>query len=154
MENYAERLKHFIQVNDIDAYHYVLSDSCHSVEEAAIAMEAAPNDFVKNICMIDESGTLIIAIVKGEDRASTSRAGKALHISRPRLATESEILELTGFPVGGVPSFGCSAIFLVDPKVTEMHYIFTGGGTPHSLIKISVEELLKANKGIVTRVRK
>ena len=36
--------------------------------------------------MINSEGNLIIAIVKGEDRASISRVAKALNIDRPRTA--------------------------------------------------------------------
>jgi Cys-tRNA(Pro)/Cys-tRNA(Cys) deacylase len=117
-------------------------------------MNASSDEFVKNICLIDENQSLIVAIVKGKDRASTTRIGNELKISRPRLANDKEILEQTGFPVGGVPSFGFKAIFLVDPKVTEQSHIYTGGGSPHSLIKISVEELLNTNSGRIVRVRK
>jgi Cys-tRNA(Pro)/Cys-tRNA(Cys) deacylase len=154
MEKYEKRMKQYIEENNLKAEHYVLSDSCHSVEEAAQTMNASPDEFVKNICLIDEYGDSIVAIVKGEDRASTSRIGKALNITRPRLANPLEILELTGFPVGGVPSFGFKSVFLVDPKVVERTYIFTGGGSPQSLIKIAVEEMLYTNRGQVVRIRK
>jgi prolyl-tRNA editing enzyme YbaK/EbsC (Cys-tRNA(Pro) deacylase) len=70
------------------------------------------------------------------------------------LANAEEILKGTGYPAGGVPSFGYDAIFLVDPRITELTYVYTGGGSPNSLIKISVLELLKANKGTVVRIRK
>jgi Cys-tRNA(Pro)/Cys-tRNA(Cys) deacylase len=51
---------------------------------------------------------------------------------------QTEILELTGVPVGGVPYFGFKSVFLVDPKVAAQTYIFTGGGSPQSLLKIAV----------------
>lgn len=54
---------------------------------------------LKNICMIDNDDNLIVAIVKGEHRASTSRVGKALNIDAPRTANESEIIEKQDFPV-------------------------------------------------------
>jgi Cys-tRNA(Pro)/Cys-tRNA(Cys) deacylase len=154
MKKYENMMKQFIKENKLKAEHYTLSESCHSIEEAAKAMNASSNEFVKNICLIDENVSLIVAIVNGEDRASTTRIAKELNISRPRLANEKEILQQTGFPVGGVPSFGFKAIFLVDPKVTEHSYIYTGGGSPHSLIKIRVKELLTINDGRVVRVRK
>lgn len=154
MEEYENIMKTYIEENNLSAEHYLLSDSCHSVEEAAQAVEASSDEFVKNICLIDENKRLIVAIVKGKDRASTTLVGKVLNISKPRLANEREILEYTGFPVGGVPSFGYKAVFLVDPKVTEQPSIYTGGGSPHSLIKVKVEEMLKINEGRVVRIRK
>lgn len=154
MTEYDLKVKEYINSQGIAAQHFILKESCHSVEDAAKAMNASQSEFVKNICMIDEKDRLIIVIVKGEDRASTSRVSKALNIARPRLADEKEILVHTGFPAGGVPSFGFSALFLVDPKVTEREYIYTGGGTPHSLVRIGIEDLLRVNKGMVVRVRK
>ncbi|CUB14767.1 MULTISPECIES: aminoacyl-tRNA deacylase [Bacillus] len=154
MSPYDLKIKEYLNETKINAEHLILNESCHSVEEAAKAVNAYKEEFVKNICMMDQNGNLIVAIVKGEDRASTSRVSKALNIARPRLATENEVLEGTGYPAGGVPSFGYRAEFLIDPRVTELTYVFTGGGSPNSLVKITVEDLLKVNKGIVVRIRK
>ncbi|MDA1612159.1 YbaK/EbsC family protein [Bacillus cereus] len=154
MSPYDLKIKEYLNETKINAEHLILNESCHSVEEAAKAVNAYKEEFVKNICMMDQNGNLIVAIVKGEDRASTSRVSKALNIARPGLATENEVLEGTGYPAGGVPSFGYRAEFLIDPRVTELTYVFTGGGSPNSLVKITVEDLLKVNKGIVVRIRK
>ncbi|EST53859.1 hypothetical protein T458_18790 [Brevibacillus panacihumi W25] len=43
---------------------------------------------------------------------------------------------------------------VVDPKVTELDFVYTGGGSPYSLVRIRVDELLKVNQGTVVRVRK
>jgi len=99
--------------------------------------------------MIDSDQNLIVAIVKGEDRASTSRVAKALKIDRPRIANPEEILDHTAFPCGGTPSFGFSAIFLVDPKVLDKKLVYTGGGSDTSLVRVSSATLLKLNQGKV-----
>ena len=83
MNQYEEKLKKFLQDNNIQGEHLSFNQSCHSVEDAARAANANTDYFVKNICMIDSNGNLIVAIVKGEDRASTSRVEKALNIERP-----------------------------------------------------------------------
>jgi prolyl-tRNA editing enzyme YbaK/EbsC (Cys-tRNA(Pro) deacylase) len=154
MNQYEEKLKKFIQENNIQATHLSFNQSCHSVEDAAKASNTNPDEFVKNICMIDSNNNLIVAIVKGEDRASTSRVAKALEIQRPRTTTPDEILQKTNYPCGGTPSFGYKAIFLIDPKVMEKEIIYTGGGSQNSLVKISTKELQKANNAKIVRVRK
>ena len=70
------------------------------------------------------------------------------------MANPDEILEATGFPCGGVPSFGYDATFLMDSRVMEKESVWTGGGSANSLIKVSPEEMKKANAGKVARVRK
>lgn len=148
-----KNLQEFIKNNSIDVEYLVFEKSCHSVQEAAEAANASLKDFVKSICMVSENRP-IIAIVRGEDRASTSRVEKALNIERPELATPEQILELTGYPCGGTPPFGFDATFLIDEKVMEMELIYAGGGTENSLIRINPDELKRVNNGIVARVRK
>jgi prolyl-tRNA editing enzyme YbaK/EbsC (Cys-tRNA(Pro) deacylase) len=154
MNEFNKKISKYIEEHKIDGEHLIFEQSCHSVPEAAVAAKADVEDFVKNICMIDSEGNLIVAIVKGEDRASTSRVAKALGIDRPRIAIAEEMLEKTGYPCGGTPSFGYVATFLIDSKVMEKEIVYSGGGSQNSLIKISTVELRKANEGRVARIRK
>ena len=154
MNPYEEKIKKYIKDNNIKAEHLSFETSCHSVAEAVQAINASAEDFVKNICLVDDQGNLIVAIVKGENRASTSKIGRHLGIERPRTANPQEILQKTGFICGGVPSFGYLATFLIDPKVMEKEIVYSGGGSEKSLIKIFPQELLKANQGQVIKIRK
>ncbi len=154
MSQYEAKLKKFIRDNDIQCEHFVFEQSCHSVAKAAKAANASEEDFIKNICMVNTHGDLIVAIVKGEDRASTSQIQKALGVEKPRLATPEEILEKTSYPCGGVPSFGYRARFLIDPRVMEKEIVYTSGGSEISLVKISTKELQRANGGTIIRIRK
>ncbi len=152
--DYEEKLKKFITDKGILAEHLSFKESCHSVEEAARTANVGSDDFVKNICLMDSSGNLIVAIVKGEDRASTTKVGEALGIERPRSATPDEMLKIAGYPAGGTPSFGYEAVFLIDSRVMEKDFVYSGGGSENSLVKISPQELQKANKGRVVNIRK
>lgn len=154
MDKYKEKLKKYMKENKIIGEHLSFNQSCHSVEDAAKTANANINDFVKNICMIDPNRNLIVAIVKGEDKASISQIGKALNIERPRIANQEEILQKTGYPCGGTPSFGYNAKFLIDTKVMEKDIIYTGGGSENSLVKIATKELQRANNGKIVRIRK
>jgi prolyl-tRNA editing enzyme YbaK/EbsC (Cys-tRNA(Pro) deacylase) len=154
MDSYEEKIKKYIKDYHIKAKHLSFKTSCHSVGEAARTVNASAEDLVKNICLIGKEGNLIVAIVKGEDRASTKKIGKALGIERPRTANPQEILEKTGFICGGVPSFGYLATFLIDRKVMEKEVVYSGGGSEKSLIRISPQELQKANQGQVVKIRK
>lgn len=154
MNQFELKLKDFIRNNKLQAEHLTFKESCHTVEEAAKAASTSPDNFVKNICMIDNKENFLVAIVKGKDRASTTKIGNILNIEPPRTATPEEILEKTGYPCGGVPSFGYSAQFLIDPKVMEMEFVYTGGGSPNSLVKISPAALLNANNGQILKIRK
>ena len=154
MKQYEEKLQKYIEDSNILCEYLRFEQSCHSVLEAATAAGVEPDDCVKNICLIDSEDNLIVAIVKGDDRVSTSRVGKALNISRPRIANPEEILQKTGYPCGGTPSFGFQALFLIDPVVVERDVVLSGGGSEYSLVKIAPTEMQKANNGKVVKIRK
>ncbi|MBS1266809.1 MAG: Proline--tRNA ligase [Candidatus Woesearchaeota archaeon] len=151
--DYEQKLRNYLDKNKIKCEHLIFKQSCHSVSDAAKAANAQETDFIKSICMMHKN-RLIVAIVKGEHRASTKRVAKALNIDRPRIATPDEVLQKTGYPVGGVPAFGYNAIFLIDPKVMEMKIVYAGGGSSKALTKVSAQEIQKANHGKIVRVRK
>ena len=149
---YDVKLREYIKENAIDAEVISFQQSTHSVAEAAEAVGAEPEDFVKSICMIGTGG-LIVAIVKGEHRASTKRVSKALGIERPRVAEPDEMMELTGYPVGGTPAFGYEATFLMDPKVLEKEKVYSGGGSTNALTYMTTEEMQRVNGATVARLR-
>jgi len=153
MSQYEEKLRTYIKEHEIDAELLTFNQSTHSVADASAAVGAEPEDFVKSIAMIGPDNQLIVAIVKGEHRASTSRVSKALKIERPRIAQPDEVLEKSGYPVGGTPAFGYEAIFLIDPKVMEKAKVYSGGGSEQALTLISPEEMKRANGAKIARVR-
>ncbi len=153
-ESYEGKLKNFIQENRISCEHLTFSECCHSVAEAAQAAGVASQDFVKNVCLVDPRGSIVVAIVKGEDRVDTSRVAKVLGVKKVRIATAKEMLEKTGYPCGGTPSFGFPARFLIDERVMEMEEVYSGGGSEYSLTKMRPGDLILANGGEVIRVRK
>jgi Cys-tRNA(Pro)/Cys-tRNA(Cys) deacylase len=153
-ETYEKKLKNFIQDHQISCEHLSFSECCHSVAEAAQAAGVTPQDFVKNVCLVDPRGSIVVAIVKGEDRVDTSRVAKVLGVKKVRIATAEEMLEKTGYPCGGTPSFSYPARFLIDERVMEMEAVYSGGGSEYSLTKMRPADLVKANQGEIVRIRK
>ena len=154
MNEYEAKLMKYIKDNKISAEHLSFKQSCHSVEEAAQSANASKEDFVKNICLINSDGDLIVAIIKGEDKVDISKIEKKYNTKKLRFATKQEILDKTGYPCGGTPSFGSKAKFLIDSKVMEKDTVYSGGGSENSLVKISTIELQKSNKGKTFEIRK
>ena len=151
---FEEKLKSLMEAKRIQGEHRVFSQSCHSVAEAAAAVGRTAADIIKNVCMLDEKARFIVAIVKGEDRASTMRVAQALGAQKVRTASPDEVLQRTGYPAGGTPSFGYEALFLIDPKVMEKERVYTGGGSENSLVLIDPREIQRANQGQIVRIRK
>ena len=71
-----------------------------------------------------------------------------------RIASNEEVLEKTGYPPGGVPSIGYEATFLIDQRVMEREFVYSGGGSIHSLLKINPIEIQHINKGTIVHIKK
>lgn len=153
MDAHAARLRAWLAEQKVDAEHLVFAVSTHSVAEAAAAAGAPEDAFVKTILML-AGDEIVAAIVKGEDRASTSRVAKLLGVPAVRLATPEEMLARTGYPAGGTPPFGFEARFLVDERVMERAVVYAGGGSDRALVRVAPREMLRANAGAVARVSK
>lgn len=148
-------LKKYIEQTGVVAEILTMQGRVHSVAAASKELSVPADHFIKTVVFTSPEKKFILAIVKGTDRASSKRIGNTLSISRPKLATPEEALELTGYAVGGTPPVGIrNARVLIDPKVMEMDTVIGGGGTDHHLLKIAPEEIVKATNGKVTRVRK
>lgn len=152
LEDFEVKLVDKIKELGADCEHLLFEDSCHSVEEAAAAAGEPPAAFIKSVCLMGNG--LIVAIVSGVDRVSTTRVGEILGIASPRIATADEVLAATGFPVGGVPPFGYPAVFLIDETVMEREVVLGGGGSTKALTKMSPKEIQRLTNGQVARVRK
>ncbi|MFH1520093.1 MAG: YbaK/EbsC family protein [Candidatus Micrarchaeota archaeon] len=153
MNEYEEKLKHYINLHNIKAEHLSFKESCHSVKEAAEVVNAQPTDFIKSICTVDQNGNFFVGIVKGEDKVDISKIQNFAKL-KLRIAKPDEMLEKTGYPCGGTPPFGFTAIFLIDQRVMEKEFVYGGGGSQTALLKISTKELQKANHGQIVEIKK
>ena len=142
---YEEKLKQFIVANQVQVEHLTFTQSTHSVAEAAAVVNATPQDFVKSICLITKSGQIVVAIVKGEDRADRGAVQRLLNVAKLSIASLAEMLDKTGYPAGGSPPFGFAATFVMDERVFEKPVVYAGGGSEQSLIRITPDELRRVN---------
>lgn len=156
MTEYSQRIKTWLDDNNIDADLLKFKESVHSVEEAVMVSGYPVERITKSIVMLTQKNDLVIAVVCAKNRASTERVRKFLkHNERPRIATEGEIEHLTGQKAGGnSPLNASNALILIDPKVLELDWVLTGGGDDRHLIKISIEELKKVTTYTAVRIRK
>ncbi len=144
-KRYEDRLKAYIAEHGIQCEHLVFERSTHSVAEAAEAAGATPQDLVKSVCMLTRDGRVVVAIVKGEDRADRQALQALLGLGKLSIASPQAMLEKTGYPAGGTPPFGFDAAFVMDERVFEAAVVYAGGGSDRALIRIAPGELQRVN---------
>lgn len=151
---YEAKLADHIRARNIQAEQLIFQQSTHSVAEAALAVNATLEDFVKSICFISKTDRIVVAIVKGEDRADRAKVQDAAGLGKLSIASPAEMLAHTGYPAGGTPPFGFEATFLMDERVLERATVYAGGGSEQALIRIAPDELQRVNGALMAVLRK
>lgn len=119
---------------------------------AARAVRCSLGQIAKNILLVSEKNKILV-ITSGDKKVDLKRVSEIFG-RRFRLATPREILEETGYNVGGVPPFGHIKEIktIVDPSIKRYSFVYTSGGTEDTLMKINVDELIRACNGEVLNV--
>ncbi len=156
MSEFSDRMKQWIEEQNVDAEMLRFPDSVHSVREAVAVSGYPVEKFTKSIVMLTPDERLVIALVPADARASTERVRKALGLTdRPRIVTAEESERSLGQQLGGNSSLNApNASILIDPKVLERDWILTGGGDDRNLVKLTVAELKRVVDYTEVRVRK
>jgi prolyl-tRNA editing enzyme YbaK/EbsC (Cys-tRNA(Pro) deacylase) len=144
MSRNSTDLAQYIEEQAITAELLLLPEETPTVEAAAEAVNAHPDQIGKSILFLaDGSPQLIIA--NGLNRVDYKKLADYLGISRRRLklAKADEVLEITGYPVGTVPPFGHNLPIptIIEANVVEQKELYAGGGEINALIRLKTAEL-------------
>ena len=117
-----------------------------SLEQAAQERGQRPEQVVRSILFRLSEGEFILALVAGPAQISWKRLRQHLGQSRLTMATEEEVLTVTGYRIGTVSPFGLASPIkiLIDPGVLDQKEISIGSGIRNTGIVISTADLLRA----------
>ena len=111
--NPVERVRHALQIAGLDAdLVRELPADTSTAETAARAVGAPQGSIVKSLIFLADGAPLLV-LAAGDQRVDVKRLRATLGLSKRRLriAQPAEVLEHTGFEVGGVPPVGHSRPF-------------------------------------------
>lgn len=145
----------------------LITDVGHTptVPAAAQMLGVAPEQIVKTLLFVLEPGEkagqvppAVVVIGNGENRISKKALGQyfGLNPKRVKLAPADTVIDLLGYPPGGVPPFGhrtALPIILEENVVALAHReggrIFGGGGDDHAMLELTVSDLLRVHQPTV-----
>ena len=139
-------LQEFIRAHDIPGEIIHLSVPTPTVETAAQAVSAMPEQIIKSILfMVDGQPVLAVSCGKSsiERRAIADLYGVGK--KRVKLATPEMVLEISGYEVGAMPPFGHRQLLttLIDPRVLDSSEAYAGGGAENALVRLNPQEILR-----------
>jgi prolyl-tRNA editing enzyme YbaK/EbsC (Cys-tRNA(Pro) deacylase) len=145
-------LQRFIREHSVAASLVPLDSPTPTVDRAAAAVGAVPDDIVKSLMFLVD-GEPVVAIACGLGRVDTRAIASHFEVPRKRvrLADAPAVLETTGFEVGSLPPFGHlrALTTLIDRQVLGREEVFAGGGEVNALLRISPREIVRVSGGVV-----
>ena len=114
-----------------------------SLEQAASERGQRPEQVVRSIVFRIGEGEFIMALVAGPSQISWKKLRQHLGQSRLTMASEDEVLEVTGYRIGTVSPFGLARPLkvLIDPSVLNEEDISIGSGIRNTGIILKSADL-------------
>jgi prolyl-tRNA editing enzyme YbaK/EbsC (Cys-tRNA(Pro) deacylase) len=124
---------------------------CHpgvilSLEQAASERGQRPEQIIRSILFRLSRGGFVLVLVTGYKQVAWPALRKHLHTSRISMATEAEVLEVTGYPLGAVSPFGTlqPVRVLMDRGILAEQEISVGSGVRYTTVIMKREDFLRA----------
>jgi prolyl-tRNA editing enzyme YbaK/EbsC (Cys-tRNA(Pro) deacylase) len=124
-----------------------------------------PDQIIKTLLFVLEAGDkagevppAVVVIGNGENRISKKALGQhfGLNPKRVKLAPAETVIDLLGYPPGGVPPFGhrTTVPVILDQNVIALKEryndrIFGGGGDDYTMLELTVSDLLRVHQPMV-----
>jgi prolyl-tRNA editing enzyme YbaK/EbsC (Cys-tRNA(Pro) deacylase) len=119
---------------------------------AARAVDAPQGSIVKSLIFLAD-GVPLLVLVAGDQRADVKRLRANLGLSKRqlRIAQPAEVLQHTGFEVGGVPPVGHTPSLrtLIDRTLGRFDTVWAAAGNAHAVFPIAYGQLVATTNGEV-----
>src|SRR3972149_200552 len=121
-----------------------------SFEQAVSDRNQRPEQIVRSILFQVRSEEFVMVLTAGREQVDWRKLRKLVGRSRIRMATEDEVLEVTGYGVGTVSPFGMRkpVKVLMDASVLREEEISVGSGGRNTAIILKVADLQRALGGV------
>jgi Cys-tRNA(Pro)/Cys-tRNA(Cys) deacylase len=114
-----------------------------SFEQAAEERNQRPEQIVRSILFQIRPKEFVMVLVAGREQVDWRKLRQLVGRSRVRMATEEEVLEVTGYRVGTVSPFGLRnpVKVLIDSSVLREEEVSLGSGVRHTALIMKSADL-------------
>lgn len=108
-----------------------------------------------NSLVFDAAGEPVLILASGAARVDTAKVAAELGLPKLRRASREFVLEHTGQRVGGVAPAGHPRPLrtVIDPELGRYERLWAGGGDVHTMVAITLDDLVRLTGGEVRPVR-
>jgi Cys-tRNA(Pro) deacylase len=126
-----------------------------TVPLAAEAVGCTVDQIIKTVVFVTKDRHPVVAVANGTNRIDRQRLAAAVGVSTLKLADPEFVLDVTGYPAGGVSPVGIrtqDAPIIIDGAVLEQDSVYGGAGTEHDLLHVATRDLVAVTGGRVCAI--
>ncbi len=142
----VRELQGFMQTHGVRGEVICLSSLTPTVDTAAQAVNARPEQIIKSILFIVDDQP-VLAIACGLSTIGRRAIADLFGVGKKKvkLATPETVLEISGYEVGAMPPFGHrqSLRTLMDRRVLDSAQAYAGGGADNALVRLDPHEIVR-----------
>lgn len=128
-----------------------LPGDASTAQSAAEALGTTVPTIVKSLLFLHE-GEPVLVLVAGDRKLNQRTLARELGGGKVRLARPDQVLEITGYPVGGVPPVAHPATLrtLLDRHLLVHRLVFAAAGASNAIFPIEPQQLLELTGATLT----
>ena len=128
-------------------------DGTRTSQDAADQLGCEVAHIAKSILFQTDNGPVLV-ITSGANRVDRKKV-KSIIGCKASMADAENVLESTGYRIGGVPPFGHprQLTVLMDEDLLQYDIVWGAGGTPQTVFPITPDELLRLSRAAIADVK-
>ncbi|HEX2280408.1 MAG TPA: YbaK/EbsC family protein [Thermomicrobiales bacterium] len=144
----------FLEKHSVDFEFLAPGVPMPTVLAAAAAIGVSPESVLKTLLFAGVNGSYVVAIANGTRRVNTLLLSAASGVPQPRPARPQVVIELTGYPAGGVAPLALpdDLPVIVDVNVEALQTAYAGGGRDDLLMRVQPADIIRLNSARTARI--
>jgi Cys-tRNA(Pro) deacylase len=150
----ADRVRAYLESHGLAGGLVVFAQSTKTAQMAADAMGCELGQIVKSLVFTVDGEQPVLALVAGDRRGDAEAIAREMGAKQAALADADTVRAATGYAIGGVCPFDLpnDLPVLVDESLTRFITVYPAGGTPDSMVKMTLERLIELTGGRVCSI--
>lgn len=143
----SQRFQEVLRQYDLDSDVVEFKELTRTAQEAAKAIGCEVGQIAKSLIFRGKTTFKPVCIIaSGKNRVDEKKVAE--HVGEEIEKADAKfVLHHTGFVIGGVPPIGYNIKPLMDEDLMAYSKIWAAAGTPHSVFKLSPNDLLRITEG-------
>lgn len=149
----AERVRTFLESHGLAEGLTHFEQSTKTAQMAADAMGCELGQIVKSLVVVVD-GAPVLALVAGDRRGDLEAIAEEIGGTKARMADADTVREATGYAIGGVSPFDLPGqlTVLMDDSLSRFDVVYPAAGTPSSMVRMRLDDLMRVSGGRVARI--